>query len=148
MEIQTFDSFEEMQAAMDAAHTRAMAEFNQVPQVIRDYFAPGVKAVSAFQEGGEVFVVFHEIVESEYEEDRALMAREPWLRLVNSRSVLCPEGELGTVWVHMLRPISDELFALAETMGWGIPLEIVQIDQSLKARQIVMDAVRSGKPLS
>ena len=54
---------------------------------------------------GDCFVYYHrdikiygEVIESVYTEDRELMKSRPELKLTRCFSVLCPEGEIGTIY--------------------------------------------------
>jgi hypothetical protein len=66
--------------------------------------------------------IFGEIVDSEYEEDRALMARPEnrFFRMVRAYSEVEPDGEFGTEHVSKLLPISRQAFEFAKKRGWRI----------------------------
>ena len=71
--------------------------------------------------GGEPVVIYGEIFESEYEEDREAH-RDPAMknyRLSRCASEVCPEPEIGDVHVaSIVRQISKDEFDRARKLGW------------------------------
>ena len=119
--VKAYESTEEFLAAMQATRDDAIASFEEMPAAL----------VEALQEGNH-YVYFHpmvtifgEIIESEYEEDRAMARREPWSKLVRAYSEMCPEGELGMCFVANMLPISRLGFEKAKADGWDLTREQV-----------------------
>jgi len=70
-------------------------------------------------------IIFGEIIESEYREDRELLRHRPELRLTRNYSIACPEGELGTIYVvDIYGTISKASFEIARSKGWKLQLPV------------------------
>jgi len=95
------------------------ALYRRLPPALFELLKPGDHYVS-IQHIGDGFLIFGEIIESEYEEDREMMAQSPWLRLVRAWSEVYPPGELGHEFVSTLLPISNEAFEEAKARQWKV----------------------------
>ena len=110
-EIKTAKDFDELFAEMRAsteAADRAMA-----PE--QEALKPGDFYTREF----DGLSIWGEIVESEYPEDRAYLAKTPNRRMVRAYSVVCPDGELGTEHISCMWPITKEVFEAARKAGWA-----------------------------
>jgi len=63
--------------------------------------------------------IYGEVIESEYEEDRLMLATRPELRLCKCYSPLCVEGEYGNIYVAtMTKQLTCFQFETARARGW------------------------------
>ena len=117
MEIQSFDSYEEMSETIRRAREAADARVKPWQAAIKsgDHFV----RVDAL--GGDLLTIYGEIIESPYPEDREIFA-QPHMkhyRLTRCFSLACPEGEIGDVHVSTINKRMDkETFELARLTGW------------------------------
>lgn len=63
-------------------------------------------------------MIFGEVLKPRYEEDEKLLARFPWLRLVNAYSSACLRGEVGTEHIANMIPLEPEEFERARQGDW------------------------------
>lgn len=115
--VRTFESPEEMIAYMDKMREDAREAFKRVPEWVKEALVPGAHYMRIYDEG---LIIFGEVIESDYEEDRELMARSPELRLVRAFSVACPDGELGSEHVCTMLPVPPEVFEFAKSENWNV----------------------------
>jgi hypothetical protein len=114
--VRFFESAEEMLDYVASAN-RAQHEVPTKPW--QDEMAPGDCFVRCIEFQGHPLDIYGEVIEIQDPEDRALMAKNPHLRMCRCYSVACPEGELGSVWINsMTHPINRELFEEAQRLGW------------------------------
>jgi len=117
MEIQSFDSYEEMFETIHQARKAADARVKPWQAAIKlgDHFV----RVDAL--GGDLLTIYGEVIESPYPEDREVFA-QPHMkhyRLTRCFSLACPEGEIGDVHVSTINKLMDkETFELARITGW------------------------------
>ena len=117
MEIQMFDSNEEMLNAVRRAREAADAQVQPWQAAIK----PGDFFVRVAMLCSELLTIYGEIIESPYPEDREIFA-QPHMRhyrLSKCFSEACPEGEMGDVHVSSIRAvIEQEEFEFARLKGW------------------------------
>ena len=117
MELQLFDSTEEMLDAVRQAREAADAQVQPWQAAIK----PGDFFVRVVMFGADVLTIYGEIIESPFEQDRKIFA-QPHMkhyRLSKCYSVACPEGEIGDVHVSSIRSlIVKEIFELARCSHW------------------------------
>lgn len=65
-------------------------------------------------------LIFGEIIESTYAEDRRLMKESPHIRLVRAYSVACSEGEMGNEHVPAMIAIPEGVFEFAKSKEWVV----------------------------
>lgn len=102
----------------EIAQRREEADHNIQPW--QDEIIPGCYFIRLIDFGGPL-VIFGEVIESPYEEDRELY-KEPHMkgyRLTRCFSVVCPEGELGDTHVSTMHSLlSKEQFEKARAAHW------------------------------
>jgi hypothetical protein len=117
MPIKSFDSIEEM--------------FEAVAQLNKDAAEMPVEPWQTDLKEGDCFLrvyyigeghplnIYGEVIAVDDPEDRELMASRPDLRMCRCYSQLCPEGELGTVFiVSMTTPLTRAEFDAARLGRW------------------------------
>jgi len=120
MHVKSFDNDEDLFNYLDDISKKGIAQYKDMPQFLLD----GMQVGHFYMTSEQSLVIFGEIIDSEYEEDRALMAANQHVRLVRAYSVVCPEGEMGNVRVMSLAPISKDDFQNAKDCDWLVPLPI------------------------
>ena len=115
--VKSFDNMEEAIAYIE----RTRESFDNLP--IKDWqreMKPGDCFVQFV--GDKVAIpcdIYGEVVDSEYEEDRALMEANPHLRLCKCYSEMCIEGEYGNIYIATMSvKIRREHFERARTLNW------------------------------
>jgi len=121
MSVRVFESDEEMFSAMQSDREAVIQTYERMPKFLLEGLKPGHFYVT--ESCG--LVIFGEITESPYEEDRALMKGNPHLREVRGYSVACVEGELGTACVSHMAPISKAAFEQAKKLNWEVQPGVV-----------------------
>lgn len=113
----SFNSVEEMFEAVAQLNEDAAAM--PVEQWQKD-LKPGDCFLRVYYVGeGHPLNIYGEVIDSQYEEDRELMASRPDLRLCRCFSKMCPEGELGSVFIcSMTTPLTRAEFDAARLKGW------------------------------
>jgi len=120
MRFESFDSHEDMFEAIRKNNEKGAKWYDEMPQIIKDALVPGCKYVMDPCEG---FLVFGEIIKSEYEEDEERLATQPYLRLVKATScVMVGDYDLGTEFASGMYPISNELYEIFEKIAWRTEL--------------------------
>jgi len=101
---------------------RSNAQMQEIPTTDwQEEMKEGDCFVRLMEVSGEPFDIYGEVIPIKYEEDRELMRMRPDLRMCRCFSQLCPEGELGTVFiVTMSHKITRELFESAREQGWPL----------------------------
>lgn len=112
-----FDSVEEMFAAV--AQLNADAAEMPVEQWQKDLKAGDCFLRVYYIGEGHPLNIYGEVIEVTDPEDQELMESRPDLRMCKCYSQLCPEGELGTVFiVSMTEPLTREQFNAARLSRW------------------------------
>lgn len=118
MSVRTFNSTEEMFDSIREGERRA----DEAVQPWQDAVKIGDYFVRVEELYGDRFVIFGEVIDFEYEEDREVYQQEHMKnhRLTKCYSVLCPEGEFGDVHVVSIGAvITKEMFEEARDADWG-----------------------------
>lgn len=114
--VRFYDTAEQMFEAERKAQER-LAEIQ--PTDWQEEMKPGDCFVRLMDMGGVPLDVYGEVIDIKDEEDAALMRSRPDLRTCRCFSKLCPEGELGTVFIiSMSHKIPREMFESAKSRGW------------------------------
>lgn len=113
----SFDTVEEMFEAV--AQLNAEAAEMPVEQWQKD-LKPGDCFLRVYNIGEPVPLnIYGEVIDVTDPEDAELMESRPDLRMCKCYSQLCPEGELGTVFiVAMTQPLTREQFEAARLSRW------------------------------
>lgn len=127
MHFQAFDTFEDMQAAINTALANANEVAKTHPIKI-EMLLPGTKFLMVDKEAGEIFgeVIGHagpdtDLTDEEREYDRQQVEESRKQGFVFARCYGwgCPDGEYGDVHVvTVLKILTDEDFAAAREAGW------------------------------
>lgn len=131
--IKTYDSVEAM--LDDIAKSREAADGRVLPW--QDDIKPGMFVVRAWcptKDPADMLIIYSEIIESEYEEDRE-QYRQPHMRnfrFTRSYSEVCPDGELGDIHVSSVLDIgsppilSKEEFEECRTRNWPNDIRVLR----------------------
>lgn len=112
MEFQGFDSWEEMQDAINKAREQADTRVRPWQAAIR----PGNYFVQGTEYG---FCIFGVVLESDDEFLQSEQGRH--FRFCNCFSVACPDGEAGDVHVSVIgKVITEEVFNRYRDKGWVV----------------------------
>lgn len=112
MEFESFDTFDEMLAAIDKARVAADSRVLPWQSEIKpgDYFVQGTPYG---------FLIFGQVLEADdafYKSDEG-----KHYRLCQCYSVACPEGEMGDVHVSVIGMVINEtVFKRFEAKGWTV----------------------------
>jgi hypothetical protein len=116
--LQFFDTPEELLEAVAQSNARMQAAPTTDWQ---QEMKPGDHFVRLMEVGGHDVDVYGEVLDIKDEEDAALLRSRPDLRMCMCYSKLCPDGEMGTVFIStMSYRISRDLFRVARAMGWPL----------------------------
>ncbi|HOC91567.1 MAG TPA: hypothetical protein PKH33_04285 [bacterium] len=112
MEFQSFDTWDEMMAAIEKARVAADGRVKEWQSAIKT----GACYIQATEYG---FFIFGEILDADDAFYKSQEGRN--YRLCRAYSVACPDGESGDVHVSVITAvISRELFEAAKSKGWNI----------------------------
>ncbi|NIT79609.1 MAG: hypothetical protein GWN58_33165 [Anaerolineae bacterium] len=113
----SFDTVEEMFEAV--AQLNEQAAEMKVEQWQKD-LKPGDCFLRVYYLGeGHPLNIYGEVIDVEDPEDQALMRSRPDLRMCRCYSQLCPEGELGSVFIcAMTAPLTRAEFDAARLGRW------------------------------
>lgn len=94
-----------------------------IPQSLVPFLEPGYYYVT-FVEGG--LPVFGEFVALDDEEDARILEEHPQFRFVKAYSTACPWGEMGTVSIGKIFPLSRFDFEKAKACDWNVPTDVAR----------------------
>ena len=121
-DIQDFDTPQAMLDRITKFSEQGSAAYENMSDDIKAALVPGQHFV-VFTDYS--FLIFGEIIESEYDEDRHSLAASPHLRLTRAYSVACEDGEVGTHFACNLFPIPESMFDLAKQHRLDVSTEFI-----------------------